>query len=40
LKGCKRAGFTPCLVRTDEWRFFRKKVSFEKLLAGTPAPTD
>lgn len=31
LKGCKRAGFSPFLLRKDRWRFFRRFVSFEPL---------
>ena len=38
LKGCQRAGFAPYLIRTDRWRLFRRRVSFEQLPAGTPYP--
>jgi RimJ/RimL family protein N-acetyltransferase len=40
LKGCKRAGFVPHLMRTERWRFFRKKYLFELLPTGTPYPFD
>jgi hypothetical protein len=38
LKGCKRAGFSPYLLRTERWRLFRRTISFETLAAGTPYP--
>ena len=38
LKGCKRAGFSPYLLRRESWRFFRRRVSFTLLPAGTPYP--
>lgn len=31
LKGCKRAGFSPFLLRNDKWRFFMRYVTFEPL---------
>ena len=40
LKGCKRAGFSPYLVRREKWRLFRKQLSFEELPSGTPYPFD
>ena len=40
LKGCKRAGFVPHLMRKTEWRFFRGHVTFIPLPAGTPYPFD
>ena len=40
LKGCKRAGFAPYLVRSEKWRFFRKHVTFTPLPPGTPYPFD
>lgn len=40
LKGCKRAGFWPYMVRDDKWRFFTRKVEFHKLPEGTPYSFD
>lgn len=40
LKGCKRAGFSPYLIRRESWRLFRKQLSFEELPQGTPHPFD
>jgi GNAT superfamily N-acetyltransferase len=40
LKGCKRAGFSPYLIRTDQWQFFRRRVEFAPLPPGTPYPFD
>jgi RimJ/RimL family protein N-acetyltransferase len=40
LKGCKRAGFSPYLVRSERWQFFRKRITFTALPAGTPYPFD
>ena len=31
LKGCRRAGFTPYIVRRERWVFFRKHVSFSAI---------
>lgn len=31
LKGCKRCGFMPYVLRTESWFLFRKKVKFEPL---------
>lgn len=31
LKGCKRAGFSPFLLRRDKWRLFRRIITFEPL---------
>jgi hypothetical protein len=36
LKGCKRAGFWPYLVRHERWRLFSRSVSFQRLSEGTP----
>lgn len=33
LKGCKRAGFSPFLLRKDEWLFFNRYISFSPLPA-------
>jgi GNAT superfamily N-acetyltransferase len=38
LKGCKRSGFEPYLIRVDRWRLFRRRVSFRPLPQGTPYP--
>ncbi len=35
LKGCKRAGFFPYLVRVDRWRCFRRCSEFQALPPGT-----
>lgn len=35
LKGCKRAGFSPYMVRVDRWRWFRRCSEFQKLPPGT-----
>lgn len=40
LKGCKRAGFVPYLLRTERWRFFRKSFEIERLPIGTAYPFD
>ncbi len=40
LKGCKRAGFSPYLIRRERWRLFRKQLFFEELPEGTPYPFD
>jgi hypothetical protein len=40
LKGCKRAGFMPYLMRTERWRFFRRSMDFNLLPPGTPYPFD
>ncbi|MEX0648871.1 MAG: hypothetical protein WEA56_11005 [Balneolaceae bacterium] len=29
LKGCKRSGFSPYLVKKDRWLFFRRSISFK-----------
>jgi GNAT superfamily N-acetyltransferase len=31
LKGCKRCGFMPYILRTESWLLFRKRVKFEPL---------
>jgi len=38
MKGCKRAGFSPFMLRRESWRFFRRRVSFTLLPEGTPYP--
>ena len=38
LKGCKRSGFEPYLIRVDRWRLFRRQVSFRPLPPGTAYP--
>ena len=40
LKGCKRAGFAPFLIRKKEWRLFHSRITFTPLPAGTPYPFD
>lgn len=40
LKGCKKSGFFPYLVREERWRFFRRSLTFTRLPAGTPYPFD
>ena len=40
LKGCKRAGFIPFLIRKEKWRLFRRRVTFTPLPAGTAYPLD
>jgi len=34
MKGCKRAGFSPYLIRRETWRLFRRRVSFTPLPEG------
>jgi len=34
LEACKSVGFVPYLIRTERWRFFRKRLAFEGLSAG------
>lgn len=31
LKGCKRAGFSPYVLRKDRWFFFNRSVTYEKI---------
>jgi GNAT superfamily N-acetyltransferase len=31
LKGCRKAGFVPCLTRIDRWRLFRRQIVFQEL---------
>ena len=38
LKGCRKAGFVPCLERRESWRLFRRRVRFTPLPEGTPYP--
>jgi len=40
LKGAQRAGFAPYLLRTDEWRLFRRHCTSTPLPTGTPYPFD
>lgn len=40
LKGCKRSGFMPYMVREETWRLFRQKITFNDLPPGTPYPFD
>jgi len=36
LKGSKRAGFVPYLMRKDTWRLFHRRSTFKQLPPGTP----
>lgn len=38
LRGCRKAGFVPCLERRESWRLFRRRVRFTPLPEGTPYP--
>jgi hypothetical protein len=40
LKGCKRSGFSPYLMRYERWHRFRHKLTFSPLPEGTPYPFD
>ncbi|APG28636.1 hypothetical protein A7E78_12745 [Syntrophotalea acetylenivorans] len=40
LKGCKRAGFSPYMVRVARWRWFRRRCQFKMLPPGTPFSFD
>lgn len=40
LKGCKRSGFAPYLMRRERWRYFRRQLTFTPLPEGTPYPFD
>ena len=40
LKGCKRAGFFPYMIRVDQWRFFRRRLEFKILPPDTPYSFD
>jgi GNAT superfamily N-acetyltransferase len=40
LKGCKRAGFVPYLLRGQIHRLFRRRITFTALPEGTPYPFD
>jgi hypothetical protein len=35
VKGCLRAGFTPYVKRLEQFRLFRRRVSFASLPSGT-----
>jgi hypothetical protein len=38
LKGCKRAGFIPYVLRDDQWFLFRRKLTWTSLPEGSPYP--
>jgi GNAT superfamily N-acetyltransferase len=38
LKGCKKAGFVPCVERSETWWLLRRRVLFTDLPAGTSYP--
>lgn len=38
LKGCKRAGFRPYLIRREKWKWFQREISFEVLPSGAIYP--
>jgi len=40
LKGCKRSGFSPYMMRHEKWSFFRRTLEFTKLPENTPYPFD
>lgn len=40
LKGCKRSGFVPHLLKRDGWMLFRRRITFDRLPDGTPYPFD
>lgn len=40
LKGCKRSGFVPYLMRREKWSRFRRQLTFTPLPEGTPYPFD
>jgi hypothetical protein len=40
LKGCKRAGFVPYVMRCEKYRLFRHRVTFTALPEGVPYPFD
>jgi hypothetical protein len=40
LKGCKRAGFSPYMLRRERWRLFRRTITFEPLPDGARYPFD
>jgi RimJ/RimL family protein N-acetyltransferase len=40
LKGCKRAGFVPYVMRREKYRLFRHRVTFTSLPEGAPYPFD
>jgi GNAT superfamily N-acetyltransferase len=40
LKGCKRAGFYPYMLRAERWFLFRRTLTFALLPDGTPYPFD
>jgi GNAT superfamily N-acetyltransferase len=40
LKGCKRSGFAPYMLRKMDWRWLRPRVTFLPLSEGKPYPLD
>src|SRR5437867_4424507 len=40
LKGCKRSGFYPYMLRHETWFLFRRKLTFTLLPENTPYPFD
>ena len=40
LKGCKKAGFVPYLLRDDRWFLFHRRLTWTPLPDGTPYPFD
>lgn len=40
LKGCKKAGFVPYMMRQERWVLFRRSLTFTTLPKGTPYPFD
>lgn len=40
LRGCKRAGFAPFMMKEEKWRIFRRKITYTLLPEGTPYPFD
>lgn len=40
MKGLKKAGFAPYMVRHERWRFFRRTITFTPLPENTPYPFD
>lgn len=40
LKGCKRSGFVPYLMRHEKWRHFRRRLTFTPLPEGSLYPFD
>jgi GNAT superfamily N-acetyltransferase len=40
LKGCKKSGFLPYMIRHERWVLFRRSLTFTRLPEGTPYPFD